>query len=731
MSRSVWWTMGAVAMWCLLPGGGAMYGQAPDTLKPYTLPPTTVSVSRVALPLSKVPLAVYTVSKTELNRARPTWGLDEALFSVPGVYVANRYNFSVDQRISIRGFGARSAFAVRGVKVLLDGIPQTLPDGQGQLTNVEFGEADRIEVLRGSSSALYGNASGGVISISTDPVAPKRWVGGDVRVVAGSFDRDFERTWTKWQMSPQFRVGAGSLLFTASRLAYEGERDHSDADFRNYNGRLRLPLSPRTSLTVIANYGDQPVADNPGALTWNELQANRDSAPAINLSTRAGKDVTQFQGGVTLRRQFSAGGEAAATVFYFTRDLKNPTTFAYIDLERRAYGARLTVTRPVPLGSLPHRLTAGLDYQRQRDDRINFANIAGSPDPSDVRLNQLEHVTELGPFVLSAVELSPQTTVTVGLRYDRVSFRAEDRLVTSTNPDDSGERVMDAVSGSLGVAVTPSDRVTVYANVGTSFETPTTTELTNRPTGAGGFNPDLEPQKATNYEVGVRGNLDGRLGYSVALFQADVRDALISFEVQDPTFPGRRFFRNAGSSRHRGVELGADVEVVPGLSALVSWNYSDFVYTDYQVVTSTQTFVLDGRSLPGIPKHWLRLGVRARPAFARGAWADVDLTHASSVLLDDTLDVSGAAGPVASGCDRVRCRAWEIVNVRVGWEGVAGGLRLSPFVALNNVFNKHYVGSVAINAAPIRVGTSFVPGRYYEPAPGRNVYVGFSIGAHR
>ncbi|HEU5261844.1 MAG TPA: TonB-dependent receptor [Gemmatimonadales bacterium] len=691
-----------------------------DSLTVFTLPPAVVSVTRTNPPMSKVPLAVQLVGKQEISRARQTLGLDEALFTVPGLFIANRYNFSLDQRLSIRGFGSRSAFAVRGVKVLLDGIPQTLPDGQGQLTNLELGAADRIEVLRGSSSALFGNASGGVISIWTDPVAPKRSVAGDVRIVAGSFDRDLGRTWTKWQMSPRIRVGRGSLLLTASRLVYEGERDHSDADFRNYNGRLHLPLSPRTSLAVIANYGDQPVADNPGALTWDELRANRDSAPAINLSSAAGKDVEQFQGGVTLRRQFSRGGEAAATAFYFARDLKNPTTFAYIDLNRRAYGARFTVTQPVSLGSLPHRLTAGLDYQGQRDDRVNFGNTGGSPDPGVRTLDQLERVTEIGPFVQSAVELSPRATVTGGLRYDRVSFRAEDRLVTSTNPDDSGERVMDAVSGSLGVAVTPGDRVTVYANVGTSFETPTTTELTNRPTGAGGFNLDLEPQKATNYEVGVRGNLDGRLGYSVAVFQADVRDALISFEVQDPTFPGRRFFRNAGSSRHRGIELGADLQVVPGLTAQVSWNYSDFVYTDYRVVTSTRTFILDGNALPGIPEHWLRLGVRARPAFARGAWADVDLTYASSVLLDDTLDTSGPAGPVASRCDRVRCRAWEIVNVRVGWEGVVGRLRLSPFVALNNVFNQHYVGSVVINAAR---------GRYYEPAPGRNMYVGLSLGA--
>lgn len=711
----LWWTMVMAAACSCLPG--ASFGQVRDslrdTLQTFTLPPVTVSVTRADLPLSKIPLAVQFVEKSAISRARPTWGLDEALVAVPGVYTANRYNFSLDQRLSIRGFGSRSAFAVRGIKVLLDGIPQTLPDGQGQLTNLELGAVDRIEVLRGSSSALFGNASGGVISIWTDRAVPNR-LAQEVRVVAGTFDRDLERTWTKWLSTTQLRVGSGSALVTLSRLSYEGERDHSAADLRNYNARLQLPLAPGWSLAVLADVGDQPRADNPGSLTLAELQVNRDSAPAINLSRRTGKDVTQGQGGVTVRRQFAAGGEAAVTVFGFTRNLKNPLTFAYVDLDRRAYGARVSVTRPVPLGGLAHRLTVGLDFQRQRDDRKNFGNNAGVPDT--VRsLDQLEHVTEVGPFVQSALELTPRTTLTAGVRYDRVNFLVADRLVTATNPDDSGERLMDAVSGSVGLAVNPTDRVTVYANVGSSFETPTTTELANRPTGAGGFNDSLGPQKAWNYEVGARGALNGRVSGSVALFQADVRDELISYEV--PGVPQRRFFRNAGTARHRGVELGVDLGLVPGLNLVANWTYSDFEYTDYRLVTPTKTYVLDGRELPGVPKSWLHLTMRARPAFARGVWADLEETQSSGYFVDDTLNV--------------RTSPWWTTNVRLGWEGTAGGLRLSPFVGFNNVFNRHYVGSVVINAAPVRVGTQLRPGRYYEPAPGRNMYLGFSLGVER
>src|ERR1051325_9360300 len=216
--------MRCAAAACLVPVVAAC--QQPDTTKPYTLPPTTVSVPRAELPLAKVPLAVQTVDRQAINRARPTWGLDEALAVVPGVYAANRYNFSQDQRISIRGFGARSAFAVRGIKILIDGIPQTLPDGQGQLTNLELGDVDHIEVLRGSASALFGNATAcGFVQMLMTPqdVASAR---EDARVVGGSFGRS-GRSWTKWQSTTGLRVGsAGNAQLTASRLSYDGERDH-------------------------------------------------------------------------------------------------------------------------------------------------------------------------------------------------------------------------------------------------------------------------------------------------------------------------------------------------------------------------------------------------------------------------------------------------------------------------------------------------------------------------
>jgi len=709
VTRRLRWVMG-VGLWWL--GGRPARAQQPDSLLPqHLLPPLSVSAARTTLPLAKLPWAVHTVEREHISRGRPTWGLDEALASVPGVYAANRYNFSQDQRISIRGFGSRSAFAVRGIKVLVDGIPQTLPDGQGQLTNLELGEADRIEVLRGSSSSLFGNAAGGVISVWTSPRIPER-ITEEARVVLGRFDRRADRTWTKWQSTTVARLGGGVAQITGSRLSYEGERDHSAADLRDINTRVRFPVGSTWSVAALLDVGRDPRADNPGSLAAAELAADPDTVPALNVNRHAGKDVTQVQAGATLRRARSDDGELALTIFGLTRNLQNPITTTYIDLQRVDYGARATWSATLPVASLRHHLTAGFDFQHQRDTRRNW-NYLNTPGDSAQRdtsrtLDQLEQVTEVGPFVQSAWELSPRMTVTAGLRYDWVQFTVRDRLIT-TNPDDSGERLMQSLSGSIGLAVNPSSAVTVYGNVSSSFETPTTTELANQPDGAGGFNSGLGPQTAWNLEVGARGRFGNRATCSIALYEADARGELIPYEIAAPRF----YYRNAGSSRHRGVELGTDLTLLTGVSLNLAWTYSDYRFRRYAIAIAGRTFTLDGRELAGVPRHWLHLTLRAHPSVARGGWAEVEQTYSSGYLVGDTVTIGAA---------NARTAPWWGTVLRLGWEGRVGGTRWAPFLGIHNLFNHRYVSSVVINAAR---------DRFYELAPGRNVYLGIALGAGR
>ncbi len=287
-----------------------------DSARVITLAPVTVTVTRTERELARVPYAVSVVDRDEIQLGRLTDGLDEALAAFAGVMVANRYNYSLDQRLSIRGFGARSAFGVRGIKVLLDGVPQTLPDGQGQLTNVELADVGRIEILRSSSSTLYGNASGGVVSIWTDQ-SPITRLAPTARVTAGAYG------FRKWLAGAAVPLGGGRVSVTTSRTITAGFRDHSEADTRRAEARLRQPVGPRTTLTVAAHVADQPTLDNPGALTRVEADTSPAAADPRNVTADAGKAVTQAQVAVSVDHRFGGDARLSATLFGLRRDLEN------------------------------------------------------------------------------------------------------------------------------------------------------------------------------------------------------------------------------------------------------------------------------------------------------------------------------------------------------------------------------------------------------------------------
>lgn len=655
---------------------------ARDSLPRAVLAPLTVTVTRTDAPLLEVPYGVSVVAREELRRGRATAGLDEALVTVPGILVQNRYNYALDQRVVIRGFGARSAFGVRGVTVLLDGIPQTLPDGQGQLTNVDVAEVERIEVLRGPASALYGNAAGGVVSLRSllggpDAVQPT----GSVRVGSYGF--------VKAAAAGGAPMGRGALRGSAAGTTVGGFREHSQADLRHAALGLAQALDSRTRLVVHLRATDMPLAQNPGALTAGEMDTLPSQADPRNLNADARKIVSQVQAGASVRREVAGRGTLDLAGFVLRRDLENPLAFAEIGLDRWAYGLRASAR--LPLGAAPAApvVTAGLDAQWQWDDRINR-----TPDGSTVTLDQLERVSDVGPFVQATAHPTDRITVTAGLRYDRVRFVAADRLLA--DGDDSGARTMAAVSGSGGVSVALADAAAPYVSVGTAFETPTTTELVNRPDGGGGLNPEIEPQQAVNVELGVRGSVAGRLRYTAAAYHVSVTGELIPFEVA--TQPGRQFFRNAGSSRHRGLDVSLEAEPAGGVGIVAAYTFADYRFEDYVVGADT----LDGNRIPGVPRHRLHWSVRYRAA--GGFWGALDHTYTAAAFADDA--------------NTARAASWWTSDVRAGWEAGLGRGRVAPFVSVLNLFGARYAGSLVVNARG---------GRYFEPAPGRNVVVGVEL----
>jgi iron complex outermembrane receptor protein len=663
-----------------------------------------ITVTRAPEPLERVPYAVGVLDRTELQRGQPTLGLDEALNNLPGVVVSNRYNFSLDQRISIRGFGSRSNFGVRGLKILLDGVPQTLPDGQSQLTNVDFADVERAEVLRGASSSLYGNASGGVISFQTERAAPGPFA-QRVRVQGGSGEREGDAFY-KWQSWTSGRSGNISGTLSLSQFKADGFRQHSAAEFRQLNGGVDYAVSGSTLARLRLSLADNPRAQNPGALTLTEYSTNPDSAAANNIRRGADKDAQQHQLALGLRHFDDAGNEYEATVFGLLRDLANPlaappfdgaplTAGTYVAIDRAVGGIRGSLNRRLGTATLSPRLTTGIDLQRMRDNRENFVSDAGAPTGT-ILLDQREQVTELGPFV--QVQWSPVERVLLssGVRYDWVRFDLDDRFVA--DGDDSGARTMAALSGNAGVSWSVEQGFVPYLNVSTAFETPTTTELVNKPDGSGGLNPDLGPQRAVNYEIGARGRPAPELSYSVAFFLGRISDAI----VQGPEIGGRAFFRNAGKTHNDGAEVGISVAPINGLTLNGAYTYARYRFSEYLL---GDTLSLTGNRLPGVPEHFWRLGLRT--ALPAHFYLDADHTISSSVLADDV--------------NTIWIPAWGagVTNLRVGWTGHAGLMDIAPFLGVNNLWDRRYVGSVTLNG---------VGGRVYEPAPRRVIYVGAELG---
>ena len=669
----------------LAAGAVALPGALPaqqDTARDTTvlLEPVVVTVTRGVDPLRRVPAAVSVRSGDAVALGRPGVSLSEVLGTVPGVSIQNRFNASRDDAVAIRGFGARAAFGLRGVRVLLDGIPQTLPDGQGQLTNVDLARIERIEVLRGGASALHGNASGGVISLWTRAV-PVRRVTPEARIVAGDYGTLAAHAGV---IAP---LGRGDLAVRVARIETDGFRAQSAAETWRGGLRAALGFGAATRLVATVDVAEQPHLEDPGALNASELAADPTQANPGFLAVGAGKDLRQVLAGGTLEHAFPSHARLEVTGFGLRRNLLNTLPFAVIDLDRWAWGARSTLTAPLATLPLAPVVTVGMDAQWQRDDRVNR-------DPGDgtITRDQLERVREIGPFVQARVSPADRVTLTAGARYDAVTFSTDDRL--PADGDESGSRTMSQMSWSTGLALDLHPLAAPYVSVGTSFETPTTTELANQPDGSDGFNPALDPQTATHYEAGIRG---GRavVRYGLHLFRADVTDGLIPFEV--PGAPGRSFFRNAGSARHQGVEVELSARPVPGLELGAAWTEADYEFVEF--TTDDGTF--DGNTIPGVPERFVSGTVRAE---GFGLWVFAETRVSGGILADDA--------------NAARAEPWWVTDIRVGYRLEVGPRALDGWLGLENAFDERYVSAVAVNA-------TF--GRFFEPGRPRTFVVGMRV----
>lgn len=639
-----------------------------------------VSATRKKASVRDVARSISVVNKERIQNATQQLGLDEALASVPGLYMQNRYNFSGDLRVSLRGFGARSSFGIRGVRIYVDGIPETLPDGQSGVDSIDLASAQSIEVLRGPASSLYGNASGGVIAVSSELGDTQPYVEG--KLAAGEFG------YQQYGLKSAGQIRSADYLLNVSRTELDGYRDHSRFRGTQLNARLGVPINADDQLLIAANFADQPLAQDPGGIDAAQAALDPSSARLLNVQFDAGETVEQQRIGFVYERARDAGTLTLRN-YYVWRDFTNKLPFAAggaVDLDRFFYGigAQYDVDEVLTDGL---SLAVGFDYDRQDDDRQRFDNNDGVIGARTFEQNEL--VESTGIFVQGEYAFTEAWTLQAGLRWDEVSYDVTDHFLT--DGDDSGTLDFDELSPSIGLNY-ELDAGVVFASYSSGFETPTTTELAN-PDASGGFNPSLQPQLADNFEVGYKG-VAGGLYYELALFQIELEDELIPFELA--AFPGRTFYSNAGSSDRVGLEAALNWQHDSGFGLDASFTWSDFEFDNFVDENGND---VSGNELPGLPARFGYLG----------------FTYETGNGFSGILEAVYSGDLYADNLNAVQVSSYTVANLRFSIDIESGKWLFQTYAGINNLFDQSYNNNVRINA---------FGGRYFEPAPGRNVYVG-------
>jgi len=637
----------------------------------------TATPFRIANEAASFSASVLARTDQDLN-SMPSLSLEQVATGLPGLSVQSRTHFALGDRITIRGLGWRAQFGVRGIQMILDGIPLTTADGQSVVHIIDPSFIRSLEVIRGPASTFWGNASGGVLSLSTRPARTSEH---SVRLkqTVGSYGLSK----TDAQVTPD--LGTHSLSVYSSYLSQEGFRRHSDTRLLRTGFTSDFTLGDDRGVRVVGALQHMPRADSPGSLQREPARQNPEEARQTIRKFDVGKNVQQGQLGATYYDDVGLG-RMNATAYGILRDLENPIPFNVIDLHRGAGGLRLTLEDQTPRV----HWGIGVEGKLQRDDRKEFTSDGGRPD--SLIIDQLETVNNAAAFGRLAFSFG-RLQVDTGLRYDQLQFEANDRLGT-----DDGTQTFRALSPSVGLSYN-SETVRLFANLSTGLEAPTTTELSNRPDGQGGFN-DLNAEDILGVEGGVAGQwIAQRLSYDVALFYQDIDEVLVPFQKQ--AF-GPTFYRNQGAARHLGVEGTVQWQVAEPLSVQASYSYVDAEFTEGTIEGPDAATSLDGNQLPGVPAHQFGATARVRTALARFG---LTVQHVGEQYGDseNTATVDG----------------YTTVDLRLSHPGLplTRGLTITPFLALNNAFDARY-SDVVVNA---------FGDRFYEPAAGRHWRFGASL----
>ncbi len=675
-----------------------------------TLAPVAVTATRTAQAPFDAPASVDVLDGERLRAdGRAQLNLSESMALVPGVLARDRQNQAQDLQLSIRGFGARSTFGVRGVRIYVDGIPATLPDGQGQLSHIDLGSAERIEVLRGPFSALYGNSSGGVVQVFT-----QQGEGSPVITPSAAFGSD---GFTRAGVQASGSQGLLGYTLGVNQFNTDGYKAHSAASRSLGNARLDWDLASGGKLTLVANQV-RLRADDPLGLTRAQFDASPQSADASALLFNTRKTVQQTQAGLVYEYPLEGGSQLRAMVYLGERatvqyqaipvavqaGALNPG--GVIDLARSYGGADLRWTHRTTASGYPLTLVAGLAYDTLREHRLGFQNFTGSGAgpmlgvQGALRRDDSNRAVNLDPYAQVDLKLSTRWALNAGVRRSTVRFESTDQYITAANGNDSGSARFSATLPVAGISFAPTRDWRLYAAAGKGFETPTLNEIAYRANGATGLNFELRPARSNNIEAGMKWRTPAgeptRVEINTAVFQTTTQDEIVS----QTNVGGRSTFQNAGATRRRGLELAASLQLPEHWLLALSGTVLDARYQGGFTSCSASPCAVPslvipaGNRIPGVARTALAAELGWRPP--HGWRGGVEVRYLSQVFADDRNTAAAAA--------------FAVTGAHVGYVLDAGRWQVTTTARIDNLTGKKYAGSVIVNEGN---------GRYFEPAAGR------------
>lgn len=672
------------------------------------LPAIEVNASRLDIPPFDVPAALSVVHVDPGDAGLPGVNFSETLAGVPGILARDRQNYAQDEQVSIRGFGSRATFGVRSIRVYMDGIPATLPDGQGQVSQFNLDSADRVEVLRGPFSVLYGNAAGGVIQFYTADGTPTPQT--TLGVYGGSYDS------FRYMADTRGTVGPVDYNVAASEFLSGGYRAHSRVRRESGNAKFGIDLGRQRKLTVLLNRIDQPDTQDPLGLTRAEMEQDPRQATAVAAQYNTRKSIEQNQIGLVYDQTISPGDQWRAMAYYGYRSIvqyqsipvvvqKNPLqSGGVVAPDTRYGGADLRWTHRGRLGSGEYEAVLGASGDYQIQHRTGYDNFVGSAlgVKGKLRRNEDDNVNDVAEYAQFYWHFVPQWALLLGLRHDTVRFTEHDFYITPKNPDDSGHVTYAATTPVVGLQYRATDDLRMYASYGRGFETPSYNELGYRTDGLAGLAFDLRPARSNNYELGAKWQATRALEFDAALFRADTGNELaVATNVN-----GRATYRNAGRTRREGVELSATGELAPGWRLSAGYTHLRARFEDGYLACAGSpckvptTPVAAGSRIPGVPQDY----------------GSLRLEHGNGLGWREGVTFTGVGAVTVNDFDTGRAAGYALIDVDAGYAFALGeSTRLDLSARMSNLAGRRYVGSVIVNDGN---------GRYFEPGPARSYMLG-------